>query len=102
MRILLIHDIDRNTNEIGEIGPLYGRTREHSWGRSTLATGFSWVGFFHCPHEDDECSTLGVPLVAEAAIASKFAGVGMQAFANVNGTASFAGAVLFVQLGRLR
>jgi hypothetical protein len=46
MRILLLHDIDRNTNEIGEIGPLYGRTREHSWGRSVIATGFSWVGFY--------------------------------------------------------
>ena len=101
-RILLLHDLDRHTNEIGEIGPLYGRTREHSWGRSSIATGFSWVGFFRCPDDDDSCSTLGVPLIAEAEIGRKFAGLGIHAFANVNGTASYAGAVLFLQFGRLR
>lgn len=102
MRILLLHDIDRNTNEIGEIGPLYGRTREHSWGRSVIATGFSWVGFYRCPDDDKSCSTLGLPLVAEAAIRTRFIGSGIHAFGNINGTASYAGAVLFVQLGRLR
>jgi hypothetical protein len=101
-RILLLHDIDRNTNEIGEIGPLYGRTREHSWGRTGISTGFSWVGFYHCPDDDTMCSTLGLPVVAEAAIGRKFAGVGIHAFANVNGTASYAGAVLILQIGRLR
>ena len=101
-RILMLHDIDRNTDEIGEIGPLYGRTREYSWGRTAIATGFSWIGFYSCPDDDHSCSTLGVPLVAEAAIRLKFAGLGIQAFANVNGTASYAGAVLFFQVGRLR
>ena len=101
-RVLLLHDIDRNTNEIGEIGPLWGKTRKHAWGRTSLATGFSWVGFYRCPGDDDECSTLGLPLVAEATIAPRFAGLGIQAFGNLNGTASFAGAVLFLQLGRLR
>ena len=101
-RILLLHDIDRHTNEIGEISPLYGRTREHSWGRSAISTGFSWVGFFRCPDDLDSCSTLGVPLVAEAAIGGKFAGLGIQGFANINGTASYAGAVLFLEIGRLR
>jgi hypothetical protein len=102
IRVLLLHDIDRNTNEIGEIGPLYGRTREHPWGRTAVATGFSWVGLYRRPDDDKACSTFGLPLVAEAAIRHKFAGLGVHAFANVNGTASFAGAVLFLQLGRLR
>ena len=101
-RVLLLHDIDRNTNEIGEIGPLWGKTREQSWGRTSIATGFSWVGFFRCPGNDDECSTLGIPLVAEATLGRKLAGLGIQAFGNLNGTASFAGAVLFLQVGRLR
>ena len=101
-RIMVLHDIERNTSEIGEIGPVWGKTREQSWGRTSIATGFSWVGFYRCPGDDDECSTLGIPLVAEATLGRKFAGLGIQAFGNLNGTASFAGAVLFLQLGRLR
>ena len=102
LRVLLLHDIDRHTDEIGEIGPLYGGRREYSWGHATFATGFSWLGFYKCPDDPEECSTLGIPVVAEASKSLSFAGIGIQAFANLNGTASHAGAVLFLQLGRLR
>lgn len=102
IRGLILHDIDRNTNEIGEVGILYGRTRSLPWARVAVATGISEVGFSACPDDDDSCFTGGIPIVAEASRSGRFFGVGLQAFANVNGKAHYAGAVLFLQLGRLR
>ena len=102
LRLVAIHDIDRPTNEIGELSALYGRTRSIRNYPVALATGLSAVGFFDCPDDDDSCFTFGVPLVAEVSRNSRFAGVGLQAFANINTKALYAGGVLIIKLGRLR
>lgn len=102
LRLVAIHDIDRPTNEIGELSALYGRTRSLRNYPVVLATGLSAVGFFDCPDDDDSCFTFGVPFVAEVSRNSKFIGIGLQAFANINPKALYAGGVLIVKLGKLR
>ena len=102
IRALIIHDIERPTNEIGELGVLYGRT---SVGRSlpvVIATGVSALGFFDCTDDDDSCFTFGVPLVAEVSRSTGLIGIGLQLFGNINSKAQYAGGVLFLKLGRLR
>jgi hypothetical protein len=102
VRGLVLHDIERSTREIGELGALYGRTSPFSWGRATVAAGVSAVAFDTCPDDDDSCFTAGVPILVELARSNSAIGVGIQAFGNLNAKASYAGAVLFLQLGRLR
>ena len=102
LRGLVLHDLDRGTNEIGELSVLYGRTDLFGRGNIAIAAGLSGVAFDTCPDDDDACFTIGVPLVAETALSGKYVGAGVQAFANVNQKASYAGVVLFLQAGRLR
>lgn len=101
VRGLVLHDIERTTREIGEIGALYGRTSAFRTRGAVIAAGISGVAFDTCPDDDDSCFTVGVPLIAEIARSWKFLGLGLQGFANVNTKASYAGAVLFLQAGRL-
>lgn len=101
LRALLMHDLDRPTDDIGEASVLYGRTFGLGGSYAAVAAGISANAFDTCPDDDDACFSLGFPVVVEAAISRKYVGVGLQAFGNVNSIASYAGAVLFVQLGRL-
>jgi hypothetical protein len=102
LRVVAIHDIDRPTNEIGELSALYGRIRTIRNYPFVLATGVSAVGFFDCPDDDDSCFTIGLPVVAELSQSSRFIGLGLQAFTNINPKAVYAGGVLFIKLGKLR
>jgi hypothetical protein len=102
LRGLVLHDLDRNTDTIGEVGAVYGRMKAFRWGHVAVAAGVSALAFDACPDDDDSCFAVGVPLVVEAARSGRFAGVGFQAFGNLNARASYAGGALFVQLGRLR
>lgn len=107
LRGVVLHDMQSpgsttGTDMIGEIGIVYGRVRETGWGRMTLAGGLAGVALDACPDDDDSCFTAGVPLLAEIARSSKYVGIGLQGFGNINAKASYAGAVLFVQLGRVR
>jgi hypothetical protein len=104
IRGLFLQDVDdfpdsSSGNALGEIGLLYGRARGMSWGHVSVAAGVSAVGFDPCPNDDDTCFTVGIPLVAEAALSAKVVGLGLQAFAHMNTKASYAGISLFVQLG---
>lgn len=102
IRALIIHDIERPTNEIGELGALYGRTTVLGSFPVAIATGVSAVGFFDCPDDDDSCFTAGVPVVAEVSRNTRFIGIGLQSFININSKATYAGGILFLKLGRLR
>lgn len=107
IRGLAVHDLKEEststtTDLIGEIGVVYGRTGALEWGRVTVGAGVAGVALDTCPDDDDSCFTLGIPLVAEVSRSSRIVGAGVQAFGNINGKASYGGAVLFVQFGRLR
>jgi hypothetical protein len=81
-----------------ETGLLYGRTFLGGLGHATVGSGLAVV---KACEDGDTCTwTLGLPLVSEAALRPfPVIGLGVQAFANLNGQASFGGLVLFLQAG---
>lgn len=106
LRGMVLHDLSGfpdsgGGDTFGELGLLYGRTRMFDAGHIGFSIGASLVAFDPCPHDDDTCFTIGVPMVAEAALSARVVGIGVQAFGNLNGRAPYAGAALFIQLGWL-
>jgi hypothetical protein len=92
-------------DEFGDFGLLYGRSAKRDWGHASIAAGLAITGVSSC-HDaftGGTCTTIGVPITAEAAarIAS-FLGVGAQGFANLNSKSVYGGLVVFLQLGMLR
>lgn len=84
----------------GEIGLIYGRTRTTSRGHAAVASGLSLVAFDTCPDNyPSSCASVGLPIVAEAAANAKVFGLGVQAFANINPKAPYAGLAFFLQIG---
>lgn len=84
----------------GDIGILYGRTATGILGHATLASGLALTWPFQCG--GGENASIGIPVVAEAAVRpASVVGLGLQAFANLNGRSTFSGVVLFLQLGWL-
>ena len=101
LRGVVLHDIESNTKEIGEIGVLYGRKNAFGWRDAVVAVGVSGVAFDTCPDDDDSCFTPALPIVAEVSRRRGVIGLGIQAFANVNRKASYAGVALLLEVGRL-
>ena len=86
---------------IGDIGFLYGRIAKASYGFASISAGISLVsgvrrnyyGFF----------TVGIPVEAQLFWTPlAFFGIGLYGFANLNIEKSFVGALLCIQLGKLR
>jgi hypothetical protein len=102
IRGLVLHDLARATETIGEVSAVYGRTNLLPSTNVALAIGVSGVAFDTCPDDDDSCFTVGLPIVAEFSRSRQFIGLGIQLFGNLNAKASYAGAVVFLQLGQLR
>ena len=90
-------------DEFGEIGLLYGRAAKRPWGHGAIAAGLAVTGVSSCRDAATSgCTTLGIPVVAEAALRlGSVAGVGIQGFANLNRKSVYGGVVLFLQLGWL-
>lgn len=90
-------------DEFGEVGLLYGRAAKRKWGHGAISAGLALTGVSSCSDASTSgCTTLGVPVVAEAALRlASVAGVGIQGFANLNPKSVYGGVVLFLQLGWL-
>ena len=82
---------------------LYGRSAVRRYGHVALASGLATVTLDPCDgsrRPSRSCTTLGIPLVAEAAVQPlPILGVGIQGFANLNTKGSFAGVGMFLQVG---
>jgi hypothetical protein len=92
-------------DEFGDIGVLYGRAAKRPWGHASVAAGLAATGVSSCHDEfrGGSCTTLGVPVTAEAALRmASFVGAGVQGFANLNSKSVYGGLVVFFQLGMLR
>ena len=90
-----------------DFGALYGR--RWPFPDLSLAAGVAGVEVADCPDlfsGDPSCEnkyTVGLPLTAELSLLrTDHLGLGIHAFGNVNGIASFGGLTLVAQLGRLR
>jgi hypothetical protein len=92
-------------DEFGDFGLLYGRAAKRQWGHASVAAGLAITGVSSC-HDalsGRSCTTLGVPVTAEAALRiASFAGAGVQGFANLNSKSVYGGLVVFLQFGMLR
>jgi hypothetical protein len=101
VRGLLLFDLYGDSGNAGEIGVLYGRMALRSWGHAGLAGGLAFTDVQPGPAGGGPgYHTVGVPLAAEAAARlGNIAGVGVQAFVNLNSVMSYRGALLFLQLG---
>ena len=92
---------------VTDIGFLYGRATTGEGRHSSTAIGISWVGATTgCGMFSSECedeSTVGIPMAVEHSFRpSRFFGVGIQAFGNLNFVRSFIGVALILKVGRLR
>lgn len=86
--------------DAGELGLLYGRVRTGLSRHMAVAAGLSRVSLSGCDgRASPRCVTVGIPLTAEVAFQSRFVGIGLQAFTNLNTVAIHGGMVLFLQAG---
>jgi arginase len=97
--------LGEGADEFGDFGLLYGRAALRPWGHASVAAGLAITGVSSC-HDalsGGTCTTLGIPLTAEAALRmGSFLGVGVQGFANLNSKSVYGGVVVFLQVGSLR
>jgi hypothetical protein len=93
---------DGGGDSFGEMGLMYGRVVTAGYGHASLSSGLSVVGFDYCPNDyPNTCTTVGIPIVAEAALSAKVAGLGIQVFGNINPRVPYLGMFIFFALGWL-
>jgi hypothetical protein len=93
-------------DEFWDFGVLYGRTYGWSRGRASVSAGLAMMDGQRCAGVFGGCepvnARLSLPLAARVSWhALPFLGLGLYAFANLNGEESFGGAAVTVELGRL-
>lgn len=105
-----IYNIDVSFNIFGgspplaetvwDIGALYGRIAKASYGFASISGGVSIVGGFR---PEGSFLSAGIPIEGQLFwTPSSFLGVGVYGFANLNKERSFVGALMCVQIGKLR
>jgi hypothetical protein len=97
----VVDPLGEGADEFGEIGLLYGRSAKREWGHGAIAAGLAITGVSSCRDAATSgCTTLGIPIVAEAALRlGSIVGVGAQGFTNLNTKSVYGGLVVFLQLG---
>jgi len=94
------HLPELGSDRVREVGALYGRVTTTSWGHASVAAGLSVVTVDGCDGTyEKSCTTIGVPLVAEARLESQVIGLALQAFGDINPKATFGGLGLSLRLG---
>lgn len=109
---------DLPTETVWDCGALYGRIAKASYGFASISCGISILGgvrrgrylsssgnwFFATRYYDENnFITIGIPVEGQLFwMPSSFFGIGLYGFANLNNEKSFAGALLCIQLGKLR
>ncbi len=98
---MLADPFDAGASSTRELALLYGRSATRRYGHVAVASGLAAVTIDPCGTRlGVACTTLGVPFVAEAALQPlPVLGIGLRGFANVNAKGSFAGALVFLQVG---
>jgi arginase family protein len=99
----VVDPLGEGADEFGEIGLLYGRAAKRAWGHGAIAAGLAITGVSSCSDAATSgCTTLGIPVVAEAALRlGSVIGVGAQGFTNLNTKSTYGGLLVFLQLGWL-
>lgn len=86
---------------VWDVGALYGRIAKTSWGLASISAGLGLVGV-----SDDQGVTTyhpGIPVESQLFwTPSSTFGIGIYGYANLNSEKSFLGALLCLQIGKLR
>lgn len=99
--VVIVDPFGEGSDSFSELGALYGRVAKGKTGHAALATGLAFTSVAPCDSGASAgCTTLGVPIVAEAAFRpTRVLGIGIQGFANLNRQKVFGGVVMFLQIG---
>lgn len=91
-------------DSVNELGLTYGRSADRAFGYTAWAAGLSVVrlGGRGDSFYDSDLTTVGIPVTVEAGLRTRVVGVALQAFANLNAEASYAGLALNFLLGWIR
>ena len=94
-------------DDFSDFAVLYGRARRWRRGMMALSSGVAVMRGNRCSGVFSPCTHVparfGVPIAARVSWhALPFLGLGIYGFANVNGAQSFSGAVLAIEVGRVR
>ena len=86
---------------VWDVGVLYGRVAKASWGLASISGGVGIVGASE--YEGSSSLHMGIPVEGQLFWTPSYRlGIGIYGFANLNTEKSFAGALLCLQIGRLR
>lgn len=90
---------------VGDLGLLYGRAVGGRWGHLLAAVGIARTSGARCRPARPDCRdevSVGVPILGEVSFAPIGpVGLGVQAFANVNGGEVFGGVAATLRIGRV-
>jgi hypothetical protein len=101
-RVIALADVSSGADAgMGEAGVLYGRMIGGGIAAAYASAGLSYVHVDRCDATTTEsCGTVGVPLAAEVMLTPfDVIGIGLQAFANINPKASYAGVLVTLPIG---
>lgn len=88
-------------DKVWDMGVLYGRVAKASWGLASISGGVGIVGASE--YEGSSSLHMGIPVEGQLFWTPSYRlGIGIYGFANLNTEKSFAGALLCLQIGRLR
>lgn len=91
---------DLGIDNVEEIGVLYGRMAATSWGHAAVGAGLASVRSNPCVEGGGRgCTTVGIPLVAEAGLEANVIGLSLQAFGDLNPKHVFGGVIISLHLG---
>ena len=102
--------------KISDVGIMYGVCTRGDKAKASIAIGLSAVSytvrgpltsyssswFGPSNHEEIRGNTIGIPIEAQLFLTGKMAGFGICAFANINPQTNYFGALLCLQIGKLR
>ena len=98
----LVKPLGGTGESASEFGVLYGRAHTGWLGHASVLAGAAVTSFERCGEGMGGCATVGLPVVAEAALrVFPVAGLGAQFFGNLNPRSVYGGLLVFVQLGWL-
>lgn len=91
-----------SSEKVWDIGVIYGRSAKASYGLASISGGIGLVGGNRRPHYETFL-TIGIPVEGQLFLRPlSFLGIGIYGFANLNPEKSFVGALLCVQIGKLK
>jgi hypothetical protein len=87
-------------DEVWDVGVLYGRVAKASYGLASISGGIGLVGM---SHNEILSYRMGIPIEGQLFWTPiSILGIGISGFVNINSEKSFLGALLCLQIGRLR